>query len=268
MLNQQFGNYKFLSVLGEGGMATVYLAENSMLGSLVAIKVLKEDFVSNKNWHTSFLPVEMMLVNHPNIVKNIDLIDLGDNLALTMEYIEGVTLNDFIRENGPLNILKIENILTQLLSAIKFLHENQIVHGLIRPQNIFLHENGFLKVDFSHYVFKNFTQLSFNQLQGARCFITPEEFIMGADSIDERSDIYLIGLVFFFILTASFPNNYCGFQRPFKNDFDPFPKCQITNSEKELIRIIEKACCFKKEDRYQNISQFENDISKMFKARH
>jgi serine/threonine protein kinase len=85
---------------------------------------------------------------------------------------------------------------------------------------------------------------------------------------DESSDIYLIGLVLFFILTASFPNNYCGFQLPFKNEFDPFPKCQIINSEKELIRIIEKACCFKKEDRYQNISQFENDISKMFKAHH
>jgi serine/threonine-protein kinase len=117
MLNQQFGNYKFLSILGEGGMATVYLAENTLLGKKVAVKVLKENFVRNKNRHALFLSIKMLLVNHPNIVKNIDLIDLGDNLALTTEYIEGVTLNDFIRENGPLNILKIENILTQLLSG-------------------------------------------------------------------------------------------------------------------------------------------------------
>jgi serine/threonine protein kinase len=263
VLNQQFGDYKFLSVLGEGGIASVYLGENISSGKRLAIKVFNDDFGFNNNGQFNILPIKMLLVDHPNIIESFDLIDLGDNIALTMEYIEGVTLNDFVLKNGPLNPQQIKNLITQLINALKFLHDKQIIHGLINPQNIFLNENGFLKVDLSHYFFKMYNISPLSHLQGARCFITPEEFLNGSDFLDEKSDVYSVGLILFYLLTASLPNNYCGFTH-MNQEFNPLPTFNLVESEIELYRIIEKACRFEKNKRYQNMNEFENDFDEFF----
>ena len=105
MLNLQFGNYKFLSVLGEGGMATVYLAENTLLGKKVAIKLLKQEFVNNSNIRGRFLAEarHMVQVSHAYIISVLDLIDAGDIVAIVMEYVDGQSLKENLHQKGRLN---------------------------------------------------------------------------------------------------------------------------------------------------------------------
>ena len=114
MLNQKIQNYKIISLLGEGGMANVYLAENELLGSKVAFKLLKEEFVQHPNIRKRFLAEARNLaqMSHPNIIKVTDLIDAGDIVAFVMEYIEGDTLEHYIEHNGKLPNEEIESFLT------------------------------------------------------------------------------------------------------------------------------------------------------------
>jgi serine/threonine-protein kinase len=104
MLNQQFGNYQFLSVLGEGGMATVYMAENTLLGKKVAIK-LKQEFVNNFNIRVRFLAEarHMVQVSHAHIISVLDLMDAGDIVAIVMEYVDGQSLKEYLQQKGRLN---------------------------------------------------------------------------------------------------------------------------------------------------------------------
>ena len=98
MLGSQIQNYKIISLLGEGGMANVYLAQHQLLVNNVAIKLLKEEYVQNSNIRKRFLAEARNLakMSHPNIIKVTDLIDAGDIVAFVMEYIEGQTLEDFL----------------------------------------------------------------------------------------------------------------------------------------------------------------------------
>ena len=98
MLNQQIQNYKILSPLGQGGMATVYLAEHNLLGNKSAFKLLNKEFVHNENIRKRFLAEarSMARMSHSNIIKVTDLIDDGEMVAFVMEYVEGETLKEYI----------------------------------------------------------------------------------------------------------------------------------------------------------------------------
>lgn len=208
MLNQQFGNYKFLSVLGEGGMAIVYLAENTMLGSLVAIKVLKEDFVSNKNVRSRFLDEakKMVRVKHPNIIQVMDLIDAGDIVAIVMEYIEGQSLKDLIERNGKMSQSEIERLFPQILLALQHVHKAGFVHRDIKPSNFMLSTDGTIKLaDFGIAKDKNVAAFTETGTQmGTPMYMSPEQ-VKSTHDVDHRSDIYSLGVVLYEMATGTFP---------------------------------------------------------------
>jgi serine/threonine protein kinase len=208
MLNQQFGNYKFLSVLGEGGMATVYLAENTMLGSLVAIKVLKEDFVSNKNVRSRFLDEakKMVRVKHPKIIQVYDLIDAGDIVAIVMEYIEGQSLKDLIENQGKMRQTEIERLFPQILLALQHVHKAGFVHRDIKPSNFMLSTDGTIKLaDFGIAKDKNVAAFTETGTQmGTPMYMSPEQ-IKSTRDVDHRSDIYSLGVVLYEMATGTFP---------------------------------------------------------------
>jgi serine/threonine protein kinase len=208
MLNQQFGNYKFLSILGEGGMATVYLAENTMLGSLVAIKVLKEDFVSNKNVRSRFLDEakKMVRVKHPNIIQVYDLIDAGDIVAIVMEYIEGQSLKDLIENQGKMSQIEIERLFPQILLALQHVHKAGFVHRDIKPSNFMLSTDGTIKLaDFGIAKDKNVAAFTETGTQmGTPMYMSPEQ-IKSTRDVDHRSDIYSLGVVLYEMATGTFP---------------------------------------------------------------
>jgi len=208
MLNEQFGNYKFLSVLGEGGMATVYLAENTLLNSLVAIKVLKEEFVHNKNIRKRFLDEakKMVKVKHPNIILVMDLIDMGDIVAIVMEYIEGQSLKDLIESKGKMSQSEIESLFPQILLALQHVHKAGFVHRDIKPSNFMLSTDGTIKLaDFGIAKDKNVAAFTETGTQmGTPMYMSPEQ-IKSTRDVDHRSDIYSLGVVLYEMATGTFP---------------------------------------------------------------
>ena len=136
MINEQIHSYKILSLLGEGGMANVYLAYDSKFESEVAIKILKFEFVKNKEIRTRFFDEAKILneLDHPNIVKVKDFIDAGDIVAFVMEFIDGKTIDQLVLENDY-SFNELKSIFHQMISAIKYVHIEGLVHRDIKPSN-------------------------------------------------------------------------------------------------------------------------------------
>ena len=148
MLNQQIQNYKIISLLGEGGMANVYLAQHQSLGNNVAIKLLKEEYVQHPNIRKRFLAEARSLaqMSHPNIIKVTDLIDAGDIVAFVMEYIEGQTLEEFLYKKGELSRTEIVSFFNQMIFAIEYVHSQGLIHRDIKPSNFMVTKSGQIKL--------------------------------------------------------------------------------------------------------------------------
>ena len=208
MIGQELGNYKFISILGEGGMAIVYLAENTMLSDLVAIKMLKNDFVSNKNIRMRFLDEakKMVKVKHPNIIQVYDLIDAGDIVAIVMEYVKGQSLKDLISKKGKINQGDIEYLFPQLLLSLEHVHKAGFIHRDIKPSNFMLSSNGVIKLtDFGIAKDKNSAIYTETGLQmGTPMYMSPEQ-IRSTKDVDHKSDIYSLGVVLYEMIVGSFP---------------------------------------------------------------
>ena len=208
MIGQELGNYKFISILGEGGMAIVYLAENTMLSDLVAIKMLKNDFVNNKNIRMRFLDEakKMVKVKHPNIIQVYDLIDAGDIVAIVMEYVKGQSLKDLISKKGKINQGDIEYLFPQLLLSLEHVHKAGFIHRDIKPSNFMLSSNGVIKLtDFGIAKDKNSAIYTETGLQmGTPMYMSPEQ-IRSTKDVDHKSDIYSLGVVLYEMIVGSFP---------------------------------------------------------------
>jgi serine/threonine protein kinase len=208
MLNQQIGNYKFLSVLGEGGMAKVYLAQNIMLDSTVAIKVLKEEFVNNLMVRSRFLDEakKMVKVKHPNIIQVLDIIDIGNQVAIVMEYIEGKSLKDLIEKSGKLNNSDLKILFPQMLNALIRIHNAGFVHRDIKPSNFMLSNDGTIKLaDFGIAKDQKVTGITETGTQmGTPMYMSPEQ-IKSTKDVDHRSDIYSLGVVLYEMVTGYYP---------------------------------------------------------------
>jgi serine/threonine protein kinase len=246
MLNQQIGSYKIISKLGEGGMAVVYLAERGTLGKQVALKVLKEDFISNRNVRGRFLSEarKMINLNHPNIVGVQDLIDDGDFVAIELEYIEGKTLKDHLNEKGALPDDEIQHLFKQMLDAIQFVHDKGYVHRDIKPSNFMLSPNGIIKLtDFGIAKNGNDTAIDYTgtgtgMQMGTPKYMSPEQ-VRNTKDVDYRSDMYSLGVVLWEMVTGKVP-----YDIQTESTFDVFRKIvdeplKPTNTKWDAV--IEKA---------------------------
>jgi serine/threonine-protein kinase len=148
MQNTIIKDYQIHSELGRGGMATVYLAHDNKFDTNVAVKVLNKEFVHNENIRKRFLAEakNMFKMSHPNIIKVIDLIEEGDNVAMVMEYIEGETLKDYIDRRGKLSDEEIKNLFSQMLNAVGYVHKQKLVHRDIKPSNFMINLEGQIKL--------------------------------------------------------------------------------------------------------------------------
>jgi len=202
MIGQQIQNYKILSLLGEGGMANVYLAEHLSLRNKVAIKILKEDYVQNANIRKRFLAEARSLaqMSHPNIIKVTDLIDAGDIVAFVMEYIEGQTLEAFLYKKGELTRVEIEGFLNQMILAVEYVHGQGLIHRDIKPSNFMVTKSGQIKLlDFG--IAKNtnesavdYTKTGLMQQMGTPLYMSPEQVKNTAD-VTKQTDVYSLGVV-------------------------------------------------------------------------
>ena len=195
-------NYLIKQSIGKGGMATVYLAHDNKFDTNVAVKVLKNEFTNNENIRKRFLAEakNMFKMSHHNIIKVTDLIDEGDTVAFVMEYIEGETLKEYIDRKGKLSDEEIKNIFSQMLDAVGYVHDQNLVHRDIKPSNFMLDKKGRIKLmDFG--IAKNmdvtsseYTNTGTNQNMGTPMYMSPEQ-IKSTKDVTLQSDIYSLGVV-------------------------------------------------------------------------
>lgn len=199
--------YEILEKIGVGGMATVYKAKCHVLNRFVAVKVLKEEFITDIEFIRRFKSEAQTAASltHPNIVSIYDVGNEGDVYYIVMELIQGKTLKEIIVEDGKLSWKWSVNIAIQIASALEIAHKNNLIHRDIKPHNIIITEDGMAKVtDFGiAKAVSNSTITAFGTTIGSVHYFSPEHAKGGVT--DAKSDIYSLGIVMYEMLTGRVP---------------------------------------------------------------
>jgi len=203
------GRYELLEKIGGGGMALVYKAKCRLLNRFVAVKLLRPEFTTDEEFVKRFR-VEAQAaasLSHPNIVSIYDVGQEDDLHYIVMEYVNGITLKEYIMQKGVLNWKEAVNIVIQICSAIEHAHKNHIVHRDIKPHNILLTKDGVAKVtDFgiARAVTSSTITVAGNAI-GSVHYFSPEQARGGFS--DEKSDLYSLGIVLYELVTGRVPFN-------------------------------------------------------------
>lgn len=208
MIPNEILNYRILRQIGSGGMGQVYLAQNKDINQLVAIKALHPQYANNVALRARFKQEAVMLssLNHPNIVKFLNYVENAYGVFLIMEYVEGDTLEDFIsKKNGLIVEKRAYPMMCQILDAFAYAHKRGIVHRDIKPSNIFLNKEGQIKVmDFGiAQILSEASNGTTKERMGTPEYMSPEQVY--GHAVDERSDIYSLGILFHQMLTGRAP---------------------------------------------------------------
>ena len=262
------GRYAVKEVIGTGGMSVVYKAEDTQEGRLVALKVLKEEFVREPKSRRRFLNESraIAMLSHENIVDVLDVNFEGDVQYIVMEYLEGPTLKEYMVEHGALDVYDALNIVEQILSALKHAHERGVVHRDIKPQNIILVDgNETVKVmDFGIAHVQNYSTITISDKAiGTVHYISPEQ--AKGRPADERSDIYSTGVILYEMLTGKLPFDADSAVSValMQVQQKAVPPSQIVPDIPPAVEhIVMKAMRKNVEARYQNAGEMLEDIEK------
>lgn len=204
------GRYELYDKIGEGGMSVVYRARDRLLNRFIAIKILKPEFVKDSKFTESFRREAQSAagLQHPNIVNVYDVGKEGNIHYIVMELVEGQVLSDIIRENGPLHYKTALTLSKQIASALSFAHRNNIIHRDVKPHNVLLTTDGTAKItDFGIAKAINTSTIVDNNtgegVMGSVHYFSPEQARGGY--VDEKSDIYSLGIVMYEMLTGQVP---------------------------------------------------------------
>lgn len=251
------GRYRIVRMLGQGGMSRVYLAENIKLGTLWAIKEISK----NSDLKVDFLaePNILKRLDHPALPRIFDIIDEKDNIYVIVDYIEGVSLDVKLKEEGKFAEAMVIEWAVQLCGVLDYLHScrpNPIIYRDMKPSNIILSINGILKlIDFG--IAREYKALSDGDTVyiGTRGYAAPEQYGTGQTSV--AADIYSLGVTLYQFLTGKSPNEPPYEIKPVRY-FD-------RNLSSGIERIICKCTRQNPSERYQSVNELLNDIRCMKK---
>lgn len=201
------GRYEILELIGFGGMAIVFKAYDIKEKKHVAVKILKDEYLQNDDFKRRFRNESkaIALLSHPGIVKVLD-VNFSDNIQyIVMEHIDGITLKEYIEQQGKVKWKEAVHFTVQILRALQHAHDNGIVHRDVKPQNAMLLEDGTIKVmDFgiARFARENGKTMS-DKAIGSVHYISPEQ--AQGDNTDERTDIYAVGVMLYEMLTGKVP---------------------------------------------------------------
>ena len=261
------GRYEIHELIGVGGMANVYRCTDTLDDREVAIKILKDEYLNNEEFSRRFKNESkaIAMLSHPNIVKVYD-VSFGDMIQyIVMEYIDGITLKEYIDRQGIIEWKDVIHLTTQVLKALQHAHESGIVHRDIKPQNIMLLQDGTIKVtDFGIARFSDkATRTMTDQAIGSVHYIAPEQ--ARGDQTDGKSDIYSVGVMLYEMLTGRLPFDgdtavsvaLMQLQQQPKRPREVNPAIPIG-----LEQITMKAMQKKPGDRYASAAEMLNDIER------
>lgn len=261
------GRYQIEEQIGGGGMAVVYRAVDTLLGRLVAVKMLRPQYAGDEEFVTRFRQEAQSAarLSHANIVSLFDVGTVDGEYYIVMEYIDGPTLKDIIRERGPLSVSETIDITRQICDALEHAHEHHIIHRDIKPHNILLTKSGVVKVtDFGlarAMTGNTITHHPGSSVLGSVHYFSPEQARGGTTDI--KTDIYSLGVVMYEMLTKQLPfSGDTPVSVALKHLRDQFvePR-QINPSIPQSVENIVLRCLVKSPElRYPDMSAVKKDL--------
>ena len=257
--------YEIIRNIGEGGMANVYLALDTILDRKVAVKILRGDLATDEKFVKKFQreASAASILDHPNIVGIYDVGEDDGNYYIVMEYIEGQTLKSLIKRRGSLTLPEVIDIMSQLTSGIAHAHEKGIIHRDIKPQNILILDDGLIKIaDFGIAQALNSNELTeTNSVMGSVHYLPPEQ----ANGVGStfKSDIYSLGILMYELLIGKVPfKGENAVEIAIKQMKDPIPSvCDIKEEIPQSVEnIILKATAKNPKNRYESVEDMKYDI--------
>ena len=263
------GRYELLEKIGDGGMAVVYKARCRLLNRFVAIKILKPEFAKNPDIIESFRRESQAAagLSHPNIVGIFDVGREGNLHYIVMELIEGQTLSKMIEKEGPIEYHKVIDITKQIASGLSYAHKHHIIHRDIKPHNILMTPDGVAKIaDFgiAKAMSESIDDDSDEMVMGSVHYFSPEQARGGY--VDEKSDIYSLGIVMYEMLTGRVPFDA---ETPVQvalmhiNEQMVPPSRYVPTIPPRLEAIILKATAKVQVSRYANVDEIIKELDKI-----
>lgn len=257
--------YQIIRTIGEGGMANVYLAHDTILDRDVAVKILRGDLADDEKFVRRFQreAISASSLSHPNIVEMYDVGEDDGQYYIVMEYVEGKTLKSLIKRRGALTLPEVIDIMLQLTSAVACAHDSYIIHRDIKPQNVLIKEDGTVKItDFGIAMALNSNELTqTNSVMGSVHYLPPEQANGSGATI--KSDIYSLGILMFELLTGKLPfKGENAVEIAIKQMREKIPSvCEINSAIPQSIEnVILKACAKNPKNRYDNVLEMHDDI--------
>ena len=257
--------YEIIKTIGEGGMANVYLANDTILDRKVAIKVLRGDLSNDEKFIRRFKREALSVSNlsHPNIVEVYDVGEEYGNYYIVMEYIDGKTLKQLLQKRGALTLTEVIDIMCQLTDGLAHAHEAYIIHRDIKPQNIMIEDNGLVKItDFGIAMALNSTQLTqTNSVMGSVHYLPPEQANGKGSTV--KSDIYSLGILMYELLTGSVPfKGDTAVEIALKHMKEKIPSIRKQNPTipQSVENIVLKATAKNPKNRYDTVRDMYNDL--------
>ena len=259
--------YEIVRVIGEGGMANVYLAMDTILNRKVAVKVLRGDLATDEKFVRRFQreALSASSLNHPNIVEMYDVGEDDGNFYIVMEYVEGKNLKQLIKRRTKLSLPEVIDIMKQLTDGIAHAHDSFIIHRDIKPQNMLILDNGLVKItDFGIAVALNSTQLTqTNSVMGSVHYLPPEQ--AAGKGATFKSDIYSLGILMYELVTGKLPfKGENAVEIALKQMKEPIPSVREEDESipQSVENIILKACAKNPKNRYENAREMYYDLCK------
>ncbi|OUP78344.1 MULTISPECIES: Stk1 family PASTA domain-containing Ser/Thr kinase [unclassified Thomasclavelia] len=258
--------YELLELIGQGGMADVYLAQDIILNRTIAIKILRTSLAKDPIYVTRFQreASAAAALSHRNIVEIYDVGEDEDKYYIVMEYVPGTTLKELILKRGAVHYIEAIDIMKQIVSGIAKAHQLGIIHRDLKPQNILVTDSGVAKIaDFGIASMQSLAQVTQTDvIMGSLHYLAPE--LARGEKATAQSDVYALGIVFYELLRGEVPFNgespvnialkHMQEDLPSLLDFNPSIPQSVEN-------IVIKATAKNLNDRYQSAAEMLDDIN-------
>ena len=258
--------YELLELIGQGGMADVYLAQDIILNRTIAIKILRTSLAKDPIYVTRFQreASAAAALSHRNIVEIYDVGEDEDKYYIVMEYVPGTTLKELILKRGAVHYIEAIDIMKQIVSGIAKAHQLGIIHRDLKPQNILVTDSGVAKIaDFGIASMQSLAQVTQTDvIMGSLHYLAPE--LARGEKVTAQSDVYALGIVFYELLRGEVPFNgespvnialkHMQEDLPSLLDFNPSIPQSVEN-------IVIKATAKNLNDRYQSAAEMLDDIN-------